>query len=148
MATSPSPLAIYAQADAVRAQPVVQALGGVATAPVPNSSLAQPVHAFPSLQALVASANPILLLVSSASVSSPLFQTLALFVQQNSKRLIVIDLDNMAHGAASGNLKHLSDTIIAACDPQLPEVLDRPDRWTLPSGDSYPEQPIKRQKKC
>ncbi|MEA3037960.1 MAG: hypothetical protein QOE79_473 [Sphingomonadales bacterium] len=149
MATSTAPLAVYAQSDAVRAQPTLQALGNIAAAPVPNVSLKQPLHALSSLEGRLASADPIVLLVSGASKGSALFETVALFAQMHSKRLIVIDLDNAAQGAVSGgNLGHLSDTVIAACDPGLPEVIDGPDRWTLPSGDSYPEKPIKRQSKC
>ena len=148
MATSNSPLAVYAQSDAARAQPIVQALGNVATAPVPNASLGQPLHALTSLQARLASTDPIVLLVSGASKSSTLFHTVALFAQLHGKRTILVDLDNSAQGAVSGNLGNLSDTVIAACDPHLPEILEAPDRWTLPSGDSYPERPIKRQKKC
>jgi hypothetical protein len=149
VATSTSPLAVYAQSDGVRAQSTVQALGNIASAPVPNASLARPLHALSSLQAHLASADPIVLLVSGASKTSTLFQTIALFAQLHSKRLIVIDLDNTAQGAVSGgNLGHLSDTVVAACDPELAEILDGPDRWTLPSGDSYTEKPIKRQRKC
>lgn len=149
MATSNTPLAVVAQSDAARAQLTIQALSNIATAPVPNASLAQPLHLLASLQARLASADPIVLLVSGASNNSTLFQTIALFAQLHGKRLIVIDLDNAAQGAVSGgNLGHLGDTVIAACDPQLPDVLNAPDRWTLPSGESYPEKPIKRQKKC
>src|ERR1700741_2010330 len=143
-----SPIAVFAQSDQARAQAVVQSLGGIQAVSVPIASLAQPVQSLAALQAQLGNANPIVFLVGSVSGTSTLFQSIALFAQQQSKRLLIIDLDNAGLANVSGSIKQLGDSVIAASDPKLPEVLDTPDRWTLPDGSPYPETGIKHQKKC
>lgn len=148
MATTASPIALYAQSDQAKAQSVLQTLGGIPGLSVPNSALGQSIQAAASVLAQLATADPIVLLVSSASRNSALFQSIGLYTQQQLKRLIVIDLDNQAHGAVSGALGDFSDSVISVSDPELPEVIAGKDRWKLPGGGDYPERKIKRQKKC
>jgi hypothetical protein len=148
VATTSSPLAIYAAQDQTRAAMVLQNIGGMPAVAVSSGDLAQPVQGIASLQTRIEGSNPIVLLVSAASSSSALFQSIALYAQAGSKRLIVIDLDDAGDTNVTGNIKNYSDTVICSSDPGLDSILDAPDRWTLPSGEPYPETGIKHQPKC
>lgn len=148
MAATSSPLAIYAAQDQARASALIQGLGNIPSVAITPGSLAQKVQSVGNLKSQIDSSDPIVLLVSSGSTSSPLFQDIALYCQSQTKRLIVIDLDDVGAANISGNIKSFSDTVISSCDPELESILDAPDRWTLPSGEPYPETGIKHQKKC
>lgn len=148
MASNQHPLAIFAQQDAARAQAVLQGIGCSNSAVVSQADLIQSTSQIGELQSQIAAANPIILLVSAGSANSILFQSIALFAQQGSKRLIIIDLDETGQANIGGSLKHFGDCVISASDPGISEVLDSPDRWTLPDGSPYPETGIKHQKKC
>jgi hypothetical protein len=148
VATISSPLAVYAATDQARASAVIQGLGNIPSVAVVSGSLGQTVNALGALQTQIDSSNPIVLLVSSASASTPLFQDIAVYCQGQSKRLIVIDLDDVGAANVTGNIKNFSDTVISSCDAELEGVLEAPDRWTLPSGEPYPETGIKHQSKC
>ena len=148
MATVSSPLAVYAAQDQARASVVLQTLGNIPSAAVPSGSLGQTVQSLGSLRSQIDASNPIVLLVSSTSASSVLFQDIAVYCQNQSKRLVVIDLDDAGTSNVTGNIKNFSDSVICSTDPELADILEAPDRWTLPSGEPYPETGIKHQKKC
>jgi len=139
---------VYAAQDQARASAVLQSLGNIPSAVVASGSLGQTVQSLGSLQAQIDASNPIVLLISSSSATSVLFQDIAVYCQNQSKRLIVIDLDDAGTANVTGNLKNFSDSVICSADPELEEILEAPDRWTLPSGEPYPETGIKYQKKC
>ena len=148
MATVGPPLAIYAAPDQARASTVVQSLGNIPSVPVPEASLVNTVQSLGPLQSQINGSNPIILLVSASSASSILFQSVAVYCQSESKRLIVIDLDDAGTANVTGNIKNFSDSVICSSDPELSQIVEAPDRWTLPSGKPYPETGIKHQKKC
>lgn len=148
VASALTPLAVFAVQDEGRATPIVHSLGSVPSVAVPTGELIRQVQSIDSLRTQIDASDPIILLVSAASASSPLFQSIALYTQSESKRLIVIDLDDAGTTNVVGNIKHYSDTVICSSDPELPDVLEAPDRWTLPDGKPYPETGIKYQSKC
>lgn len=148
MTTTLPPLAIYAAPDQARASVALQGLGNVPSIAVQLTALGQTVQSVNGLQSQIDGSDPIILLVSSNSASSALFQNIAVYCQNQSKRLIVIDLDEAGTANVVGNLKNFGDTIISASDPELEKILEAPDRWTLPTGEAYPETGIKHQKKC
>lgn len=148
MASVLPPLAIYAASDQQRATGVLQAIGNIASVSVQASDLSQQVQSVGGLQQKIDASDPIVLIVSTQSASSPLFQSIALYAQQNAKRLIVIDLDNAGQENIVGNLKNFGNSVIGASDPEIEKILGGPDRWTLPNGSAYPETDIDYQKKC
>jgi len=148
VATIGSPLAIYAAQDQARASVALQSVGNIQSVAVPSASLGLTVQAAGGLQQQIDQSNPIILLVSSTSASSSLFQDIALYCQNNSKRVIVIDLDEAGTDNIVGNMKNFGDTVISSADPELEDILETEDRWTLPSGEAYPETGIEHQKKC
>lgn len=148
MATTSSPLAVYAAQDQASASTVIQNLGSVSAVAVPAADLGLSLQALASLRSKIDASDPIVLLVSSTSASSVLFQDVALYCQSQSKRLIVIDLDDAGTANVTGNIKNFGDSMIPACDPELEGILDGPDKWSLPSGEPYPETGIKHQPKC
>jgi hypothetical protein len=148
VASASSPLAIYATQNQARASAVLQGLGNIPSVSVSTGDLGQAIQSLNSLKSQIDGSNPIVLLVSSSSAGSVLFQSIALYCQSKTKRLIVIDLDDVGNANVTGNIKNFSDTVISSCDPELEGILESPDRWTLPSGEPYPETGIKHQKKC
>lgn len=111
MATASSPLAIYAAQDQARASVVIQGLGNITSVAVPSASLGQALSSLGNLQAQIDASSPIVLLVSSITASSALFQSIALYCQSQSKRVIVIDLDDAGTANVTGNIKNFSDTV-------------------------------------
>jgi hypothetical protein len=148
MAMNNSPIALYAASDQVKAQTVLQSLGSVSAVAVPDASLGQAIQSLPSVLGPVAAGDPIILLIGRLSRNSALFQSIAFYTQQTLKRLIVIDLENLTQGVVSGNLGNFANSVVAASDPDMPDLIEGEDRWTLPSGASPPKRKIKRQKKC
>lgn len=148
MAATSSPLAIYAVQDQARSTTVLHNFGSIPAVAVSPSELGQAIQGLAKLQSQIDGSDPIILLVSAASAPSTLFQSISLYTQVQSKRLIVIDLDDAGEANVVGNIKNYSDTVICSSDPELEDILDAPDRWTLPSGEVYPETGIKHQPKC